>query len=70
MIEVFQRKIGFNQGLLGDIFDVLVVPQNPADYRENPVLVPSHHELGTKLLLDNVMLPAAQGNAANSTTAV
>jgi hypothetical protein len=26
------------------------------------VLVPSHHELGTKLLLDNVMLPQAWGN--------
>jgi hypothetical protein len=29
----------------------------------NPmVLVPTHHELGTKLLLDNVMLPQAWGN--------
>jgi uncharacterized protein (DUF1800 family) len=26
------------------------------------VLVPSHHELGTKLLLDNIMLPQAWGN--------
>ncbi len=26
------------------------------------VLVPSHHELGTKLVLDNVMLPPAWGN--------
>jgi hypothetical protein len=33
----------------------------------NPmVLVPAHHELGTKLLLDNVMLPQAWGNQANS----
>jgi hypothetical protein len=32
----------------------------------NPmVLVPTHHELGSKLLLDNVMLPPAQGNQAN-----
>jgi hypothetical protein len=38
----------------------------PANYTNSMVLVPSHHELGTKLLLDNVMLPAAQGNAANS----
>ena len=31
----------------------------------NPmVLVPTHHELGTKLLLDNVMLPPAWGNQA------
>ncbi|MGP8239662.1 MAG: DUF1800 family protein [Limisphaerales bacterium] len=29
------------------------------------VLVPSHHQLTTKLLLDNIMLPAAQGSAAN-----
>jgi uncharacterized protein (DUF1800 family) len=33
------------------------------------VLVPTHHELGTKLLLDNVMLPAAQGAQAYSTNA-
>ena len=32
------------------------------------VLVPSHHELGTKLLLDNVMLPPAWGNQAVSST--
>jgi uncharacterized protein (DUF1800 family) len=32
----------------------------------NPmVLVPEHHELGTKLLLDNVVLPPAWGNQAN-----
>jgi uncharacterized protein (DUF1800 family) len=35
----------------------------------NPmVLVPSHHELGTKLVLDNVMLPPAWGNQAVSST--
>src|SRR5260370_35190712 len=30
------------------------------------VLVPTHLDLGTKLLLDNVMLPAAQGSQADS----
>jgi uncharacterized protein (DUF1800 family) len=35
------------------------------NYTNPMVLVPTHHELGTKLLLDNVMLPAAQGNAGN-----
>jgi uncharacterized protein (DUF1800 family) len=30
-------------------------------YTNPMVLVPSHHELGTKLLLDNVMLPPASG---------
>jgi len=35
----------------------------------NPmVLVPTHHELGTKLLLDNVMLPPAWGNQTVSST--
>ena len=35
----------------------------------NPmVLVPTHHELGTKLVLDNVMLPAAWGNQTVSST--
>ncbi len=38
-----------------------------ANYTNPMVLVPTHHELGTKLLLDNVMLPAAQGAAADST---
>ncbi len=39
---------------------------SPAVNYTNPmVFVPSHHEVGTKLLLDNVMLPAAQGNYAN-----
>ena len=36
------------------------------NYTNAMVLVPTHHEFGTKLLLDNVMLPAAIGNAANS----
>jgi hypothetical protein len=41
---------------------------NPgANYTNAMVLVPAYHELGTKLLLDNVMLPAAQGASANST---
>ena len=40
-----------------------------ANYTNPMVLVPSHHELGTKLVLDNVMLPAAWGNqAVNATT--
>jgi len=35
----------------------------------NPmVLVPAHHELGTKLLLDNVMLPPAWGNQTVAST--
>ncbi len=33
-----------------------------ANYTNSMVLVPSHHELGIKLLLDNVMLPPAWGN--------
>jgi uncharacterized protein (DUF1800 family) len=36
----------------------------PANYTNPMVLVPAHHELGTKLLLDNVMLPQAWGNQA------
>ncbi len=35
------------------------------NYTNPMVLVPTHHELGTKLLLDNVMLPQAWGNQAN-----
>jgi uncharacterized protein (DUF1800 family) len=43
---------------------------NPAANYTNPmVLVPTHHDLGPKLLLDNVMLPAAQGAQAISTNA-
>ncbi len=40
----------------------------PANYTNPMVLVPSHHELGTKLLLDNVMLPQAWGNQAVPST--
>jgi uncharacterized protein (DUF1800 family) len=36
-----------------------------ANYTNSMVLVPAHHELGTKLLLDNVMLPQALGNQDN-----
>ncbi|HMJ91366.1 MAG TPA: DUF1800 family protein, partial [Candidatus Acidoferrum sp.] len=40
----------------------LPVNWNPgADYVRPMVLVPTHHELGTKRLLDNVVLPAASG---------
>jgi len=46
----------------------LPVNFNPSANYTNPmVLVPTHHDLGTKLLLDNVVLPAAQGAAADST---
>ena len=39
----------------------------PAYNGTNPmVLVPTHHELGTKLLLNNVVLPPAWGNQASS----
>lgn len=42
----------------------------PAQNMTNPmVLVPSRHELGTKQLLDLVMLPAAQGAQSNSVNA-
>jgi uncharacterized protein (DUF1800 family) len=41
---------------------------NPAsDYLHPMVLVPSHHELGTKQLLDNVVLPAAYNAQASPT---
>ena len=39
-----------------------------ANYTNPMVLVPKYHELGTKLLLDNVMLPAAWGNQAVAST--
>ncbi len=35
------------------------------NYTNSMVLVPTHHELGTKLLLDNAVLPAAQGIQSN-----
>lgn len=38
----------------------------PSDYIDPMTLVPTHHELGTKLLLDNVMLPQAWGSQASS----
>ena len=41
----------------------------PANYTNPMVLVPLHHELGTQLLLDNIMLPAAQGSQLYSTNA-
>ncbi|NOS68902.1 MAG: DUF1800 family protein [Verrucomicrobia bacterium] len=45
----------------------LPINWNPSQNYTNPmVLVPTHHELGTKLLLDNIVLPAAQGAQANS----
>ncbi len=40
----------------------------PSDYIDPMVLVPAHHELGTKLLLDNVMLPQAWGSQADPTS--
>jgi hypothetical protein len=41
----------------------------PANYTNSMVMVPSHHESGAKLLLDNVMLPPASGaQAVPSTT--
>lgn len=40
---------------------------NPsANYTNLMVLVPTHHELGTKLVLDNVVLPQAWGDEADS----
>lgn len=39
-----------------------------ANYTNPMVLVPSHHELGAKLLLDNVVLPPAWGNQTVSST--
>ncbi len=38
----------------------------PANYTNHMVLVPLHHELGPKLLLDNIVIPPASGNTANS----
>ena len=43
---------------------------NPrSDYIDPMVLVPTHHELGTKLLLNNVMLPQAWGSQADPNSA-
>lgn len=45
----------------------LPVNWNPSANYTNPmVLVPTHHEMGTKRLLDNVVLPAAYGSQADS----
>ncbi len=41
---------------------------NSRAYTNPMVLVPTHHELGTKRLLDNVILPQAWGLQANTTT--
>lgn len=47
----------------------LPVNWNPSANYTNPmVLVPTHHELGTKRLLDNVVLPAAHGSQADSSS--
>jgi len=44
----------------------LPVNWNPSANYTNPmVLVPTHHEMGTKRLLDNVVLPAAWGTQAD-----
>ncbi len=40
-----------------------------ANYTNPMVLVPTHHDLSNKLVLDNIVLPAAQGAVANSTNA-
>ncbi len=37
-----------------------------ANYTKPMVLVPTHHELGTKQVLDNVILPPALGSQSNS----
>lgn len=39
----------------------------PVNYVKPMVLVPNYHDLGAKLLLDNIVLPPALGAAANST---
>jgi uncharacterized protein (DUF1800 family) len=41
----------------------------PSNYTNAMVLVPSHHETGSKLLLDNVTLPPAWGSQAVSSAA-
>src|SRR5438270_9597571 len=44
----------------------LPVGFNPSQDYINPMtLVPTHHELGAKRLLDNVVLPSATGNQAD-----
>ena len=40
----------------------------PPNYTNPMVLVPTHHDLGSKLVLDNVVLPPAWGNQTVSST--
>ncbi|HWV98127.1 MAG TPA: DUF1800 family protein [Candidatus Acidoferrum sp.] len=40
----------------------------PSNYTNPMVLVPTHHELGTKQMLDNVILPQAWGSQASSSS--
>ena len=40
----------------------------PANYTDPMVLVPNHHDLNTKLVLDNTVLPQAWGNQANASS--
>lgn len=54
----------YNQPLVGGRLPSSFSPA--ADYVNPMVLVPTRHELGTKLLLDNVVLPAAQGYSLTS----
>ena len=49
----------YNQPLVGGRLPTNFNP--PANFIDPMVLVPTRHELGTKLVLDNVMLPAARG---------
>ena len=39
-----------------------------ADYTDPMTLVPTFHDLGNKLTLDNIVLPAASGSAASAST--
>ncbi|MFL6539236.1 MAG: DUF1800 family protein, partial [Chthoniobacterales bacterium] len=54
----------YNQALSGGRLPTNFNP--PADYVDPMVLVPTQHELGAKLVLDNVVLPAAQGYSLTS----
>jgi hypothetical protein len=49
----------YNQPLVGGRLPTNFNP--PANFIDPMVLVPTRHELGTKLVLDNVVLPAARG---------
>ena len=58
---------GWNYYQTNQVNKRLPVNWNPnADYIKPMVLVPTHHELGAKRLLDNVILPSAYGAQANS----